>query len=153
MDSNPSTPPERIRAARERAGLEPMEVAERLNLPQAHYWDLESFEDEAWMTLSLEELGALARLLGVTSRYILDGESPVGADKRMSFDEFAAVIRKAVDASGGDVDAWGETAGWDVAPILANSKAIWELNPDGLKDIADTAGVDWRLVLPEMPLS
>jgi len=148
MESSASTPPERIRLARERAGLEPMDVAARLDLPQAHYWDLESFEDEAWMTLSLEELGALARLLGVTSRYILDGESPVAPDKRLSFEEFAAVIRKAVEAAGGDVDAWGETAGWDVAPLLADPKAIWELNADGLKDIADTAGVDWRLVLP-----
>ena len=87
---NPETPPERIRLARERAGLEPADVAAQLNLPQAHYWDLESFEDEAWMTISLEELGTLARILGVTPRFILDGEAPVSPDDRMSFEEFAA---------------------------------------------------------------
>ena len=144
----PGSPHERIRIARERAGLEPMEVAERLNLPEAHYRDLEFHPDEAWMTISLEELGALARLLGVTSRFILDGEPPVSPDDRVSFEMFAAAIRKAVDAAGGDVDAWGDLAGWDVAPILADPKAIWDLNPDGLKDIAEAAGVDWRLVLP-----
>ena len=145
---NPETPPDRIRNARERAGLEPMDVAAQLNLPQAHYWDLESFEDEAWMTISLEELGALARILGVTPRFILDGEEPVPPGDRLSFEGFAAVIRKAVDAAGGDVDAWGDGAGWDVAPILADPKAIWGLSPDALKDIAEAAGVDWRLVLP-----
>ena len=125
-----------------------MDVAAQLNLPQAHYWDLESFEDEAWTTLSLEELGALARILGVTSRFILDGEAPVPPDERLSFEGFAEAIRKAVDAAGGDVDSWGVTAGWDVAPILENSREIWALSPDALKDIAETAGVDWRRVLP-----
>jgi len=47
MDAvTPGSPHERIRIARERAGLEPMEVAERLGLPQAHYRDLE-FHPEA----------------------------------------------------------------------------------------------------------
>lgn len=145
---NPSTPPERIRIARERAGLEPMDVAEKLGLPQAHYWDLESFEDEAETTLSLRELSALAQILGLTPRYILDGESPVAAEERISFGEFAAAIRTAVAAGGGDVDAWGDLAGWDVAPILADAQQVWELNADALKDIAETAHVDWHRVLP-----
>ena len=145
---NPETPADRIRIARERAGLEPMDVAAQLDLPQAHYWDLESFEDEASMTLSLEELSALARILGVTPRFILDGEPPVSPEDRMSFEAFAAAIRKAVDAAGGDVDAWGDVAGWDVAPLLADPRAVLELSSDAVKDIAEAAGLDWRRVLP-----
>jgi transcriptional regulator with XRE-family HTH domain len=41
---------ERIRAARERAGLGAHEVAERIGISAAHYWDLEDFEDEVSTT-------------------------------------------------------------------------------------------------------
>jgi len=54
-----------------------------------------------------------------------------------------------VRAAGGDVEEWSERAGWDVAPIFKDPEEIWKLNAEGLREIAEAAGIDWRLVLPE----
>lgn len=143
-----STPPERIRAARERAGLELADVAERVGLPFAHYRDLEDFEDEAWTTISLDTLRRLARILGLTPLRILEGDQAPAPSRRMSFAEFSAAVAASVEKAGGDADAWGDEAGWDVAPLLADPEKVWSLDADALRDIADAAGVDWRAVLP-----
>lgn len=144
-----STPNERIRAARERAGLQLEDVAGKLEISYAEYWDIEAFEDEIWLSISLETLHRLALTIGVTLREILDeGESPWPA-RTLSFADFARVVQESVRASGGDVDAWGERAGWDVEPLLRDPDEIWNLSADGLRDIAGVAGVDWRSVLPD----
>jgi len=67
----------------------------------------------------------------------------------MSFADFTSAIAESVRASGGDVEAWGERAGWDVAPLLRDPEETWNLCPDGLRDIAGAAGIDWRSVLPK----
>src|SRR5215208_2878069 len=128
-----STPPERIRAARERAGLEVSDVAEKVALPFAHYCDLEAFEDEAWTTISLETLQRLGRTLGLTPRQILEGNDAPAPSRRMSFAEFSSAVAKAVNAAGGDVDAWGEHAGWDVAPLLEAPEKLWGLDAEALR--------------------
>ena len=144
-----STPNERIRAARERAGIEIPDIAGRLDLPYAHYRDLEDFEEEAWTTISLATLQKLSRILGLTPLTILEGEKLIQPSRRLSFADFSAAVAASVRAAGGDVEAWGDRAGWDVAPILENPEEVWNLDADGLRDIAEAAGVDWRSVLPE----
>jgi transcriptional regulator with XRE-family HTH domain len=145
----PSTPSERLTAARERAGLEIGDVADRAGLPFAHYRDLEMFDDDVWNTVSLAELQKLGRIVGVRPLAILEGEGAPLPARRMTFTEFSAAVGAAVRASGSSVDAWGEEAGWDVAPLLEDPEQVWSLNADGLRDIADAAGVDWRSVLPD----
>lgn len=140
-------PSERLRAARERAGLEASDVADRAGLPLPHYCDLEAFDDDVWSTISLETLLLVSRELNVTPSLILEGRDTPGT--RMAFGEFSAAIAAAIRKDGGDADAWGERVGWDVAPLLEDPEAIWELNAEGLRDIANAAGLDWRAVLPE----
>jgi hypothetical protein len=71
------------------------------------------------------------------------------AGETVSFADFSRAIAESVRVGGGDADAWGERAGWDVEPLLRDPEEIWNLSPDGLRDIADAAGIDWRTVLPE----
>jgi hypothetical protein len=47
------------------------------------------------------------------------------------------------------VEAWGDNAGWDVSPLLEDPEKVWDLDADGLRDIAEAAGVDWRAVVPD----
>lgn len=145
----PSTPSERLIAARERAGLEIRDVAARAGLPFAHYCDLEGFEDDVWDTISIAELQKVARIVGLRSLAILEGDSAPRPSRRITFAAFSAAVAAAVNASGSSVDAWGEEAGWDVAPLLEDPEQIWSLNAEGLRGIAEAAGVDWRSVLPE----
>lgn len=145
----PSTPPERIRAARERAGLELSDMADQLGLPFAHYCDLEDFEDEAWTTISIATLQKLARILRLTPLTILEGEKVIQPSRRLSFADFSAAVAASVREAGGDAEAWGDNAGWDVGPILEDPEEVWNLDADGLRDIAEAAGVDWRSVLPD----
>lgn len=144
-----STPPERIRAARERAGLELLDLAQQLELPFAHYCDLEMFEDEAATTISLETLQHLGRLLGLTPLQILEGDEAVVPSARLTFAEFSSAVAAAITKAGGDVEAWEDEAGWEVRPLLQDPETIWKLDAEALCDIAKAAGVDWRAVLPE----
>jgi len=144
-----TTPASRLRAARERAGLEIAQIAEQVELPFAHYRDLEDFDEDLWDTVSLRTLRDLARALHVTPHDILEGDGAPRPEGRLSAAQFVAVILKAVAASGGDVEAWGEGAGWDVAPLLEDPENVWDLNAEGLRDIANAAGVDWRAVLSD----
>jgi hypothetical protein len=86
---------------------------------------------------------------GLTSRVILEGEEAVAPRERISYADFSARAAAAVTAAGGDVDAWGEQAGWDVAPLLEDPEQVWKLDVEGLQEIAEAAGVDWRSVLPD----
>ena len=145
---DPTTANERIRAARERAGLDLSEAAEKLGVSFEEFRDLEDFDDEIWSLFSLAELRKLAQILGLTPRLILTGDARA-PDETVSFADFSRAIAESVRAGGGDADAWGERAGWDVEPLLRDPEEIWNLCPDGLRDIADAAGIDWRTVLPE----
>lgn len=140
---------ERIRAARERAGLQPGDVAGKLEITYAEYWDIEAFEDEVWLSVSLETLHRLARTIGMTLREILEEDGSTSPAERLSFADFARMVQESVRASGGDVEAWGERAGWDAEPLIRDPDEIWNLSADGLRDIAEVAGIDWRSVLPD----
>jgi hypothetical protein len=97
----------------------------------------------------LETLHRLARTVGLTLREILGEDGSTQPSRTLSFADFARVIQESVRASGGDVDAWGERAGWDVEPLLRDPDEVWNLSADGLRDIANAAGIDWRSVLPD----
>lgn len=147
---DPMTPNGRIRAARERAGLEIGDMAGQLDVSWAFYRDIEDFEDDVTGT-SIETLHRIARILGMTVLGIMEGEDSDRPARSMSFADFANAVAESVRASGGDADAWGERAGWDVEPLLRDPEEIWKnWCVDGLRDVAQAAGVDWRAVLMEL---
>ena len=62
-----------ITQARERLGLNPQELGEAIGI--SHTWDLEAYEDEISMMLSLAELSRLCEVLKLTP-YDLLGQPP-----------------------------------------------------------------------------
>ncbi|HET9939909.1 MAG TPA: helix-turn-helix transcriptional regulator [Candidatus Eisenbacteria bacterium] len=146
---DPVTANERIRAARERAGLEHGEMADKVGISWEEYWDIEGFEEDVWCCHSFDTLHRLAQALGLTLLGILEGDDSVDPAESMSFADFRSAVAESVRASGGDADAWGERAGWDVEPVLRDPEAFWKRCPDELRDVANAAGIDWRAVLPK----
>jgi len=146
--SHPETPNERIRAAREGAGLELGDMAGQLDITFEGYRDIEDFEDEV-DGLPLKTLHRLARALGLSVLYILEGDSPDRPIRSISFADFSNAVAESVRATGGDADAWGDRAGWDVVPLLRDPEEIWNCCVEGLREIGHAAGIDWRAALPE----
>ena len=137
----------RIAAAREKAGLSHEVVAHSIGLDAPSYWDLEAYDDEAFMAVSIAELVALARTLGVSTLDLLEPTLSAPLEP-ISYAELAELIRARIVLDDVDVDTWGARVGWDVSDILANADSVADLNLDGLRDICSALGVDWRAVVP-----
>jgi transcriptional regulator with XRE-family HTH domain len=138
---------QRIARARELAGLSGVEVAQRLGMTVHAYWDLEHFDDEAFTVVSFATLAALGRLLGVELRMLLlgaDGESAPS----LSFSDVSQRLAQRLERDGVTVDHLGDTIGWDIQPLLANSERFWEIDVEELFDIAEVLGFDWVAALP-----
>ena len=64
---------QRIKEARERAGLSESEVAAGLGMTASEYGDIELHDDEAFYVFAIAELAQLAGILGVTLDQLLFG--------------------------------------------------------------------------------
>src|SRR5438132_12876791 len=101
---------ERVRTARQHAGLTEGQVAERAHLTSASdYWDLELRDDEAFTCMSIAELHAIASVLGTTGSRLLFGEelAPAGGGDH----DFATIAKRLKDrlaAQGLTVAALGD---------------------------------------------
>ena len=144
--SEDETPGDRIRAARERAGMTEKEVAARASLPVAWYRDLENDPSEIWSNVSLDSLYRLCEALGLTLRGILDVEDTVTVPF-ISPSELAAMIQHRIGIEGTDPDTWGDRVGWDVTPIITDPKNSERYTLDALRDICGALDLDWRAVL------
>jgi transcriptional regulator with XRE-family HTH domain len=147
----PSRPPiaQRLKAARQRAGLTEEEVAQRAGLSLPSYWDLEAHDDEAFMCLSIRELLSLARVLAVSPRDVLADE---GVHSRAGLIPIAAVaerIQAFLTTNGETAGEFGNRVGWDVGSVLESpARAFDEWNLDCLQDVCRAVGLDWLTVVP-----
>jgi transcriptional regulator with XRE-family HTH domain len=137
----------RIRAAREKLNLSHDEVAQLIGMSRASYYDLESYDDEAFMAISLRDLLKLGSALRVAARDLVDDDGAQPPAEQVTYEELAAGVRAQIEAEGMDVDTWGTKVGWDVADLLRDPTSVADLNLDGLCDICAAVGVDWRAVL------
>jgi transcriptional regulator with XRE-family HTH domain len=142
---------ERMRSARERAGLTPEALATRIGITVPWYHDLEGDPEEASSTLSLAQLQTLASALGLPLRQILGGADAPPAGARVSPGELVGELRRRVAASGRSVEEIGSQIGWDIAPLMQDPAHVWQCNVDGLKDVCAFAQVDWTALLPDVP--
>lgn len=139
-------PSKRIREARERAGLTLERVADGIGLAEPSYLDLESYDAEIFMAVTLVELQKLCALLQTRLADLLgesvDGRAPVG------WDEIADRVRSHVATSGTSVAAIEKRIGWSIAAVLETPQAIGAWNLEQLQDVAREIGARWIDLLP-----
>ena len=149
MTSDDTPPPTaaRIRAARLRAGLDERTMAERVGINLPSYFDLESYDDEIFTCLTLEEVTRLARALGITVRSLIASD-PVGSPGAISMRDLVERVRQRVADQGITADALFERVGWDISPALDDPESAWrDWNIDCLRDVCAEIGVDWQSVV------
>jgi transcriptional regulator with XRE-family HTH domain len=142
------TPSNRLKRAREALGLDEHMVAKQTGINSPWYYDLEASENELAMTLSLEKLCQLARVVRVDPLVLLIGDRAKSIERSIQFGDVVQRLADQMAATGLDVDQFGERVGWNVTKILADPQELWELNTDGFRDVAKAAGVEWTAAFP-----
>ncbi len=140
---------DRMRAARERLGLTPEEVASKMGLSAPWYYDLEAYPDEVFSTVSLAHLQVLGQTLGLEPATILVGDGAPPMD-RGEFRDVADGLERRMSSEGLDAKTLGDRLGWSIGGVLADPQELWKFNVTGLRDVCQGAGVDWLAVLPRL---
>jgi transcriptional regulator with XRE-family HTH domain len=137
-----------LRRLRESAGLSVEDVAEVIGLNCAWVWDLESYDDELYSTISLAAILRLAVLLrtGIAQLLLLEDEHGTGT--RVAFKDFVEHLQASLRAKGRSADAFGDEVGWDLTTTLDDPREIWEWSPEELRDVAAGLQVNWVAALP-----
>jgi transcriptional regulator with XRE-family HTH domain len=143
------SPCDRIRAARERLGMMPKEVASAMGLSSAWYDHLELVPGEVFSNVSLAHLKALGQTLGLEPATILAGDGAPYPQRR-PFEDVVDGLRRQMESAHIDADTLGERLGWDIRALLADPEQLWNFNVDGLRDVCEGVGIDWLAVLPRL---
>ncbi len=124
-------------------------MADAIGLSPAAYRDLESYDDEAFMSISLGQLRSLAQALAVTIRELVsDAARAQPARGTTSPEDLVQRIEAELQATGETVTEFSSRVGWDVAPALEDPRTIApQWNADGLIAICDAVEVPWLDVL------
>ncbi len=133
-----------ITQARERIGLNPQELGEAIGI--SHTWDLEAYEDELSMTLSLAELSRLCEVLNLTPCELLEQSPP---EHFISPAELRDDILEDCHRRGWMLEQFGEEVGWDVQGLTEHpTEYLSKLNLDGLQDICRHLGINPLAAIP-----
>ena len=139
----------RLREARERSGKTIGEMAALLGLSWESYNDLERYDDEIILVLSLQELITLSNALGIDLVDFLSNGASKPAES-VSLDALAEKINEYLTAHNLTVAEFEEAVGWEVANCLTDPNQFMNFNLDGLMDVSRPLGVDWRSVLADL---
>lgn len=128
---------DRIQQARLKLGLEPADVARKVGLPTAHYYDLEGREDDLCSTISIAQALKLSAALNTTVPTLLWGEIGPAAEPLINL---ATRVRVRL----ADGSPCKEDIPWDPEPLFGGIGCTLTQPIDFLKDLADWVGEDWR---------
>ena len=139
----------RLREARERSGKTIDEMASLLDVSRESYNDLEVYDDEIILVLSLQELVTLSKALGIdlVEFFSNGGSKP---QESVSLDALAGKINEYLTANNVTLAEFEEAVGWEVANCLTEPSEFMNFNLDGLMDVSRPLGVDWRAVLLDL---
>jgi transcriptional regulator with XRE-family HTH domain len=142
----------RLRALREKAGLEAETLADQIGVSPLWYEDLENEPGEVEESLGLEQLRKLSLLLGVGVAQLLTG-SPVPSDTRaVAFQDLALQLRRKLEDMPG-LDELEEKVGWDLGRFLKSPETEgWEQRVPFFKDVCAALGLDWLGVIAYLEL-
>src|SRR4051794_17762414 len=118
------SPCDRMRAARERLGMTPKEVASAMGRSAAWYYHVEEVPDEVFSNLSLADLKALGQTLGLEPATILVGAGAKPAQRR-PFGDVVDGLRRRIASEHLDADTLGHLLGWDIRGLLADPEDLW----------------------------
>jgi transcriptional regulator with XRE-family HTH domain len=138
----------RLRAFRVRAGKSQAEMAQRLELNEAWYADLEKHDDELASTLTLFKGLEMASILGVTLPEVLD-EPPV-TDGRIALIDLPERILTHVSRKGISVAQLEEQIGWELQDFVgAPIRSAAELPIRFFQALAAALGINWLAMVPD----
>jgi transcriptional regulator with XRE-family HTH domain len=143
-----SSSAERIREARERAGIDADAVASAAGLNPNWYFDVESYDAEVTSNISLDQLIIITHVVGLTPLGALEGPAAQAPAPRISLTELVETARRQMIAAGETVEQYSTRVGWEMAPLFANPAYLRNYTVDALQDICRTVGMDWRAALP-----
>ena len=138
---------DRLRDARIKSGRSPVDLAASCGISPSSYHDLEAFSDDLYMSMSLSELAALCRAIGIKMTDLFAEGLEVG--KQMTFSELAARVKAHIEENHQSLDEFENSAGWEIAAFLQIPDAAWDWNIDCLRDVCKACRVNWTLLLPE----
>ena len=138
----------RIKDARLKAGLSSLSAAKKMELSIAAYDDLEEEDDEAFMSISLNQLRILAKSLSLKPLQLVQENEFETIEKNTTVQELVNCIKENINKNSETVEEFSNRVGWDVSTALDNPDNVWnDWNLDGLQDISREVGVHWEYVL------
>ncbi len=142
---------ERIRKARKAAGFDRAFVAESLGLTDMAVYDLEAYDNDAFLCISLHQLGTLADLLGVTPVDLVAPPSSI-KPRQMDFPTLVHAMQAEMQKNGETIEAYSDRIGWDVASAIVDPLQAWkDWNLDGLQDVCRSVDANWLALLESWP--
>ena len=135
-----------LREARERSGKTVDEMASLLGISRPSYYDLETYNDEIILVVSLKQLITLSHALGIDLVEFFSNGAPKPAES-VSLQALAESINEYLSANKLTVAEFEDAVGWEVANCLTDPSQFLNFNVDGLKDVTRPLGLDWRAVL------
>ena len=138
-----------LREARERSGKTIEEMASLLGISWESYNDLETYDDEIILVISLEQLVTLSHALGIDLIEFFSNGAPKPAES-VSLEALAESINEYLTANKLTVAEFEDAVGWEVANCLTDPSQFLNFNLDGLKDVTKPLSVDWRAVLAHL---
>lgn len=139
----------RLCEARERSGKSIGEMASLLGISWESYRDVEDYDDEVILVLSLQEVITLTKALGIDPVEFFSNGAPKPAES-VSLEALAEKINEYIAAHNLTVAEFEEAVGWEVANSLTEPSQFMNLNLDGLMDVTRPLGIDWRAVLADL---
>jgi transcriptional regulator with XRE-family HTH domain len=140
----------RIAEARKRVGLDAARVAQELGLSIAAYDDLEAYDDEAYMSVSLDQLRSLGKLLNIAPRSLVAAGGLNLDSEDLSPVQLVSHIREYLGARTLSIEQFEDQVGWRVSPVMDNPDALWQAwNADALHDVCEPLAIAWLTVIPK----
>jgi transcriptional regulator with XRE-family HTH domain len=141
----------RIRFARGKAGLTLQDVADVAGLTEHQCEDLEAFDDDAFMSVSLRSICSVAEAVGQPPDVLL---APSGLASRhaVTMEHLISEIIACMRASSESEEAFYERVGWDMSSAVRDPATAWSTwNVDCLQDASKSVGIHWLDVLAAWP--
>jgi hypothetical protein len=150
--SSPSIPKyaARVRAAREKALLAPQDLAGPMGISYDSYLDLECYDDELKMCVSLAGIATFCTLTGTEpARLLCDHRSTMpGPD--LPAEVLLDRLRDYLCLAGASLLMVEERVGWTLGTLQSGVTSLRAWNLDELIDISSFLGTDWRRVVPSL---